>query len=229
MLHEEARWWRRVIDRIGPSSLYPMLNVGSSTEHFRTVAQPYIDRHLFRPAREAGQTVIHLDTKEDAGVDIVGDLTAQAFRDQLARMNFNSVFCSHLLEHVGEDMRVPICSAIAKVLPKGGYVFVSCPRRFPYHPDPIDTGFRPTTADLAALFPGMVLVASEEVFGDTYLQRLWQQPYQGAKQVVKLLLPFYKPRAWLVNLGYFGYLFRRFSSTCVVLRKEAATERLNPS
>jgi hypothetical protein len=65
MLHEEARWWRCVIDRIGPSSLYPMLNVGSSTEHFRTVAQPYIDRHLFRSAREAGQTVIHLDTKEE--------------------------------------------------------------------------------------------------------------------------------------------------------------------
>jgi hypothetical protein len=208
MLHEEARWWRRVIDRIGPSSLYPMLNVGSSTEHFRTVAQPYIDRHLFRPAREAGQTVIHLDTKEDAGVDLVGDLTD---------------------EHVGEDTRAPICSAIAKVLPKGGYVFVSCPRRFPYHPDPIDTGFRPTAAALAALFPGMALVASEEVFGDTYLQRLWQRPYQGAKQVVKLFLPFYKPRAWLVNLGYFGYLFRRFSSTCVVLRKAAATERLNHS
>jgi len=220
MLHEEARWWRHIIGEIEPSLLYPMLNVGSSTEHFRTVEQPFIDLYLFRPAREKGQTVVHLDTKGDAGVDMVGDLTQESFRETLVAMNFNSVFCSHLLEHVAEDTRAPICAAISQVLPKGGYLFVSCPRRFPYHPDPIDTRFRPTTEDLAALFPGTFVVASKEVFGGTYLQRLWERPQRGAREIAKLFLPFYKPHYWLVNLGYFTYLFRHFSSSCVVLRKK---------
>lgn len=221
MLQQEAQWWRHIIDELEPSLLYPMLNVGSSTGHFRTVEQPYIDLYLFRPAREKGHKVVHLDTKDNVGVDIVGDLTKESFRETLAAMNFNSVFCSHLLEHVAEDARVPICAAISRVLPKGGYLFISCPHRFPYHPDPIDTRFRPTTDDLMALFPGTLVVASKEVFGGTYLQRLCEQPRQGVREMVKLFLPFYKPHYWVVNLGYFMYLFRHFSSSCVVLRKKA--------
>jgi hypothetical protein len=221
MLHEEARWWRQVMDAIQPSLLYPMLNVGSSTEHFRTVQQPFIDIYLFHPAREKGQRVVHLDTKQDVGVNLVGDITEDSFREKLVKMSFNSVFCSHLLEHVDQDTRKPICAAIAHLLPRGGYVFVSCPRRYPYHPDPIDTGFRPTTADLAALFPGMTVIVSQEVFGETYFRQLWRRHDRGAKELAKLFLPFYKPHSWWVNVGYFAYLFRRFSSSCVVLRKEA--------
>jgi hypothetical protein len=219
MLHEEALWWQQVMNGIPPSRLYPMLNVGSSTEHFRTVSQPYIDACLFQPARKAGHRVVHLDTKDDVGVDVVGDLTDPTFRDRLRAMRFNSVICSHLLEHVNIEARAPICAAICQVLPPGGHAFLSCPRRYPYHPDPIDTGFRPTPEELASLLPGMALLMGEEVFGGTYLQQLRHEPYAGTKEVVKLLLPFYKPRAWRVNAGYFGYLFRRFSSTCVVLRK----------
>ena len=222
MLHEEARWWRRVLDGIPPSELYPMLNVGSSTEAFRTVAQPYIDAELFRPAREQGYQVVHLDTKAELGVDIIGDLTNPAFRERVAAMRFSSVVCSHLLEHVSVQARAPICAAIAQILPKGGYAFVSCPRRFPFHPDPIDTGFRPTAHELAALFPGMDLAVGAEVLGETHLQRLRHEPFFGLKEFVKLLLPFYKPAAWRVNVGYFRYLFRRLSSTCVVLRKAAS-------
>jgi Methyltransferase domain len=221
MLHEEARWWRHVMDAIHPSLLYPMLNVGSSTEYFRSVQQPFIDIYLFRQARGEGHKVVHLDTKDDIGVDIVGDLTLESFQVRLAEMNFNSVFCSHLLEHVPEDARKPICSAMTRVLPKGGYLFVSCPRSFPYHPDPIDTRFRPTTEDLAQLFPGTLVVASKVVLGETYLRRLWGRPDRGAKEIAKLCLPFYKPNGWWVTLGYFAYLFRHFSSTCVVLRKRA--------
>ena len=222
MLPEEAQWWRHVMDEIEPSLLYPMLNVGSSTEHFRTVEQPFIDTYLFRPAREGSQRVVHLDTKDDVGVDIVGDLTEESFRERLMAMNFNSVFCSHLLEHVAGDTRKPICSAISQVLPRGGYLFVSCPRRYPYHPDPIDTRFRPTTEDLAVLFPGMLVVTREEVVGETYFRQLWGRPDRGAREVAKLFLPFYKPHGWWVNLGYFAYLFRHFSSSCVVLRKDGA-------
>jgi hypothetical protein len=220
MLPQEARWLRHVMDDIGPSHLYPMLNVGSSTEYFRTVDQPFIDAYIFRPAREQGQSIVHLDTKNDVGVDIVGDLTDEAFRTRLAETNFNSVLCSNLLEHVSEDTRKDICSAMAQVLPKGGYLFVTCPRKFPYHPDPIDTRFRPTVQDLAALFPGMLMVTGEEVVGETYLHRLWGRADRGAKEIVKLFMPFYKPYWWRVNLGYFSFLGRHFTASCVVLRKE---------
>src|SRR5690349_9877887 len=165
MLLQEAEWWRGALEAIDPASLYPMLNVGSSTARFRTVEQPFIDEILFRPIKEQGRSVIHLDTKADPGVDIVGDVTEEDFRNRLMGMGFKSVFCSHLLEHVPDATRTPLCAAITRLLPNGGFAFISCPRRFPYHPDPIDTRFRPTAAELAALFPGTVLTSSSEVFG----------------------------------------------------------------
>lgn len=50
MLIEEAQWFGRIIGLIGADVIYPMLNVGSSTEEFRKVDQPYIDEYLFKPS-----------------------------------------------------------------------------------------------------------------------------------------------------------------------------------
>jgi hypothetical protein len=56
-----------------------------------------------------------------------------------------------VLEHVVD--RPAFANAITALLPKGGRALVTVPNRFPYHPDPIDTNYRPTPEELRALFP----------------------------------------------------------------------------
>src|SRR5204863_7553703 len=96
-----------------------------------------------------------------AGVDLVGDLTEPSFLGRLAAMRLRSVFCSNLLEHVPN--REEIGRAAVEAVEPGGYLFVSCPNVFPYHPDPIDTMSRPDVDELAALFPDTELVRGDRL------------------------------------------------------------------
>jgi 2-polyprenyl-3-methyl-5-hydroxy-6-metoxy-1,4-benzoquinol methylase len=76
-----------------------------------------------------------------------------------------TVFAFNLLEHVSNYNKA--AKNISSVIPKGGYLFVSCPREFPYHPDPIDNGFRPTPAELAGLFPKMKIIKKSIIYQKT--------------------------------------------------------------
>lgn len=223
MLTQEARWFAEAIAEMDDSRIFPMLNIGSHTAEFRTQDQPWIDRYIFGPARARNQVVKHLDIRSGRGVDIVGDLTNRSFLDELAAMKFKSVFCSNLFEHVVN--RDEIARVITRVVPVSGYVFVSCPYKFPYHPDPIDTMFRPNVRELAAMFPGTAIrrgaIVSAGSFLSYVLARLFGHPGAFFRSLLR--------RGSHVNgsdgLGSVRHLvpwtFRRFLETCVVLQKEA--------
>ena len=221
MLIEEAKWLARQIAELEPDRVFPLLDVGSSTWRFRTEEQPWIDRVIFASARRAGHSVSHLDAKAAEGVDIVADLGDQVAVEGLARRGYRSVFCSNLLEHVEDRERV--ARALVGLLPAGGYLFVSCPYAYPYHPDPIDTMFRPTPPELAALFGGTRIYRQAVVRDGNYFQQLRRTPLASLKLLLRLFLPFYKPRAWRRALREFRrhlpWLWRRFSATCVVLQR----------
>jgi len=215
MLIEEAKWLARQIAELEPGRVFPLLDVGSSTERFRSIEQPWIDREIFASARLAGHAVSHLDAKPAAGVDIVADLGDAGAIEVLARRGYRSVFCSNLLEHV-ED-RETIARALVGLLPPGGYLFVSCPYRYPFHPDPIDTMFRPTPQDREAV-----------IANGNYFAELRRTPLATLRLLARLLLPFYKPQAWRRAQQefrhYLPWMFRRFAATCVVLERMAPTQ-----
>jgi SAM-dependent methyltransferase len=219
VLIEEARWLGDQLQALDPQNVFPLLDVGSSTEKFRSLEQPWIDDAIFAPARAAKRTVKHLDAKAAPGVDIVADLGDPATVASLARQDFNSVLCSNLLEHVADPQR--IARTLLELVPTGGYLFVSCPYRYPFHPDPIDTCFRPTPQDLAELFPGTRIVAQAVVRDGTYLDQVRGAPGDFVRLFARLLLPFYKPanwrRAWTQVIHHVPWAFRRFEATCVVL------------
>ena len=218
MLIQEARWFHEQLARCEPSKMFPMCNVGSSTGHFRSVEQPWIDELIFAPIVRRGNIVKHLDMKSVPGVDIVGDLGDPAFLSEVANMRFKSVFCSNMLEHVVN--RQVICSTLVSVVPPGGYLCVSAPYSYPYHPDPIDTGFRPSPAELAASFPGTRMICSAVVGGDTLLKLRSRHPAVFAATLLRVLLPFYKPVSWWRTKGYLPWLFRPLTASCVILQKE---------
>jgi hypothetical protein len=216
MLIQEARWFADHLANMAAETVFPMCNVGSSTRAFRTLQQPWIDEIIFRPASERG-TVKHLDLKADEGVDIIGDLTHPAFLEKVSSMGFNSVFCSNLLEHVVP--RSEICHALVEMLPSGGLLFLSVPYNYPYHEDPIDTGFRPSVAELASLFPNTEIVVSDIVAGDTLPKLRRAEPLSLLFTLSRPLTPWYKPSLWWRTKGYLPWFFRPVTATCAILRK----------
>lgn len=208
MLIEEARWFSRRVLEMDPARVFPMLDAGSSSERFRKRVQPWIDAHLFRPMRERGLRVTHADATDAPGVDLVGDFRDGGFVERLVRMRFQSVMCCNLLELVPN--REEIARALSAVVPRGGYLFASANFSYPYHPEPVDTMFRPGVEELAGLFPSTVLETGEILRCGTYLSYVARGAY----------IPFLNPRSRRATLLHLPWLFRPFQVTCLVLRKD---------
>jgi SAM-dependent methyltransferase len=219
MLPKEAEWLGREIQRLDPTRAFPLLNLGSSTGHFVSKAQPWIDAQVFEPLRRANLRVVNCDIKPAQGVDVVGDLMDPAFVKTLAGMGFKSILCANVLEHVERPRE--LASALVHAVSDGGYLIVSGPYRYPWHPDPIDTLFRPTPEQLAQLFPGTRVVAAERVRCGTYWEYASRTRMKLVSSVVRLAMPYYKPRQWWAAALRLGYLTRDFEATCLVLQKTA--------
>ncbi|HMP58068.1 MAG TPA: hypothetical protein PKD86_01835 [Gemmatales bacterium] len=230
MLISEARWYGRWLRKFPAADLYPQLNLGSQTLHFRTHVQPWIERYLFAPARQRGGAVVHTDLQPAPGVDLVGDLTDPAFHAVLKARQFRSVVCSNLLEHVTQPKL--IARVATEVVVPGGLLFVSVPYLFPYHADPIDTMFRPSPEELANLFPGTRIVEARIVHGWLIrygLERL-RQGWPGKAnmpQATPVGLPegagsrVRSPGDLLqVVTTWVPWLWRPFAISCLVLRRE---------
>jgi hypothetical protein len=200
-----------------------MVNVGSHTEQFRVHEQPWIDRHIFAPIRKRGRKVVHLDIKDAPGVDLVGDLTKPDFLAEVSRMQFRGAFCANLLEHVPN--REEIGRAVVGAVQPGGYLLVSCPNVFPYHPDPIDTMFRPGVPEMAALFPGTTLVKGDKLACGTLttylLGRVASDPLALVRMLTRRKVQTVKAtRDGLSARQWAPWLWRTFYQTCLVLKKD---------
>ncbi|MCC6416551.1 MAG: methyltransferase domain-containing protein [Opitutaceae bacterium] len=223
MLIPEARWLGSKLHSLPNSALCPLLNVGSQTRHFREVEQPWIEHYLFAPLRNRQCRILHLDLQQGEGIDIVGDLADAQFRARVQNEDFLSAICSNLLEHVNNPREV--AHWLASLVRPGGYLFVSCPYRFPYHPDPIDTMFRPNVAELAGLFPNCQIVDQAIVNCGTYAtflatRELWA-PGALCRSLMTRPAPAPQGDAQPSRSGrLFPWLFKSFRATCLILRKQ---------
>lgn len=217
MLIKEATWFGAKINSMDPSEIFPMLNIGSSTERFRKVSQPWIDQNIFKPARDRGYSVVHMDLKAAEGVDLIGNLNDQKFQKKLVGMKFKSIFCSNLFEHLTN--REDVAKIITSLIAKGGYFFISCPFKYPYHADPIDTGFRPEIDELSELFPGTEIQSSEYVTCGNYKDYITSDLRTFTKTISWLLMPFYKPKLWYSYVQHIPWMFKNFQASCMIIRK----------
>ena len=164
---EATRLRQLLLDR---GDVSPVLNLGSSTRHFREVTEPHIERELFAPLRAAGVAVTHSDLKAGDGVDIVGDLLDPGVLARLKAGRFRCVILSNVLEHVRD--RAAVAAACEEIVGPGGLVLASAPSSYPFHADPIDTYYRPSPAELGACFARSRVLAAEEVAGRSYAEDL---------------------------------------------------------
>ncbi len=150
MFVEEAIWVGHLVDTLALSTNVPVANLGSSTSTFRKEVQPHIDQYIFQPLESRQVPVVHVDTKNAVGVDRVADITDPGFAREFAQA-FQLVLCTNMLEHV-EDIQAVANNVFACCQP-GGYLMLTVPFTYKKHEDPIDNMFRPTPAEINALFP----------------------------------------------------------------------------
>lgn len=217
MLAEEAAWLGARIRERRNEELFPFLNVGSSTETFRTCTQPYIEREIFAPLRRRGGPILHLDIKHAPGVDLVGDLMDPEFLSRVREtVTPRCVLVSNLLEHVPDPVKV--AQRVASLVPPGGLILVSGPHAYPYHPDPLDNLFRPHLEEARSLFDPVIPVQEQIIESPSW--RPWTGTSRSALLFLsRLAVPFYRPRAWRRRMDSFPFLFRRASAYALVLEK----------
>jgi hypothetical protein len=168
MFEAEAARLRDIL--LARSDVSPLLNLGSSTRAFREQAKPHIERDLFAPLRAAGVSVFHSDLKQADGVDLAGDILDPAVRAALQARGFRAILIANMLEHVRD--RAAVTAACEEIVGPGGLILATVPASFPYHADPIDTGYRPAPAALAAAFAGSEPLLAEEVTGRTWREEM---------------------------------------------------------
>lgn len=218
MFDAEARWVGDKLAAYPATQLSPLLNVGSSTSEFRETAQPWTMRRIFRPLAERGVVVVHLDTRAGAGIDIRADLLDDADFARLRPTRYRALLCCNILEHVldpGEFARR--CSEL--VLP-GGVIVVTVPRSYPRHGDPIDTLYRPTPEQAAALFPDTALVAAEIIdTGKSYRDAVRRRPWLLIRHLARLPVPFLDVAKWTASMQKPYWLFHNYAVSAAVLRR----------
>jgi hypothetical protein len=196
---EAIRLRRILLDLPGVS---PLLNLGSSTRHFREVTKPHIESELFAPLREAGIKVVHSDLKEDEGVDLPGDILDSEVRRRLRGIGFKCVLLSNLLEHVRD--RDAVSAACEEIAGPGGFILATVPSSYPYHADPIDTGYRPSPAELATAFKRSEPLITEEVMELTYAEDLKSRGLTVGGELIRTflwsLIFFVRPRSAVARL-----------------------------
>lgn len=232
MLYEEAIWVGNEIKKIlAEKGKVTVLNIGSSKPELLKVIQPYIESNIHNPIRESGSVIYNTDIKDSDEVDFIGDMEDEVFVKDLASKDFDIVLCTNMLEHVKSP--ATLCANIGLLMRKGSYAIVTVPRTYPYHPDPEDYLFRPTSEVLSKMFDGTDCISAACIKGRrvimkgnkssefrNFAEMLWYDPRLAIITFVRLLVPFYRFYRWKKTAFYMPRLFKHFSVSCIVVRKK---------
>jgi hypothetical protein len=221
MLKAEAQWIGRALCQLDIERVSPILNIGSATAAFREQVQPWIDQAIFAPLRKRDVVVQHLDIQQGEGIDLRGDLTDDSFMATLGSGGYRALLCCNLLEHVHDP--AAICAKLELLVPVGGYLIVTVPNRFPYHPDPIDTMFRPDVAALVRFFPQCSLIQGELLDCGTGWDYVERDPLVMVAKVKYRLSGMREHGGVKGSASFLPWLFRRFRQTCALLERQPNT------
>lgn len=188
MFREESIWIKEILKEADLSSVNVVLDIGSSTMQFRTQAQPHIDENVFRPLRERNISVRYLDKKNKKGVDYVCDV--ESINAKGIGRKFDLVICCSLLEHVQQPKKVSLI--LMDLVREDGFLLITVPKSYRYHPDPIDTMFRPSMKKLISMFPGMKVIRKNVL----YVKDKEKYKTHRISELFRYLIPLFN---WKVN------------------------------
>jgi hypothetical protein len=220
MMRCDAEWLGHMLARCANEELSPIVNVGASTGHFREVQQPHIQALVFGPLAARGVRVVHSDLKAADGVDLAGDVFNDSDFARIKACNPRAVICTHMLEHVPD--RGELARRLIALLPERGLFFVTVPSSYHEHHDPIDTMYRPSPAELAALFAGHEILDQSELTGETYWSHVRKRPFViFFRHFFRFFVPFFGWRAWKRSMRKLYWLANPYKVSAVMGRKAA--------
>ncbi|MDP3172982.1 MAG: hypothetical protein Q8M88_00935 [Phenylobacterium sp.] len=216
MFPTEAAWVGAALSAFDAEALSPLLNVGASTRTFRTEIQPWIHEEIVAPLEARGVRVVHLDLKEGDGVDIAADILSDEGLARAKAVGARALTLCNILEHVVDP--ADLARRAQALVAPGGILVVTGPRSYPHHRDPIDTMFRPTPQEMAALFSGCEVLLAEELATGSYRDQVRARPWLLLRPLFRLPFPFLGWAKWKRSMGRLYWLFNPYLVSCVVLR-----------
>ena len=219
---EEAKHIKCILEKYtgNSSTSEVLLNLGSSTEDFRKIQQPHIDRYVFQPLDKLKYNTIHFDLKSDKGVDISGNIFDSEVQNKLKETRPTIVMCCNLLEHLEENSRDEMQNIFNKLLEKNGILLITVPYSYPMHLDPIDTYFRPSPQDLRELFPDYKILDVSIVVSTTFMDEyLAYSLYTKIRILIRIFTPIYKYKVWKSLMHRMLWLSRNYKISCIMLKK----------
>lgn len=213
-------WIREALAEVEIAPGTALLDVGSSTEYYRTIEQPHVQENVMGPLEARGVEIVHLDAKAADGVDVVCDLDTPGLDlAELLGRHFELVFCSGLLGFVRDP---PHTAAVVRdVVAPGGLLLVDTPWSYRRTLDPRDNMLRPSPDELAEMFGAgrdfeVVRKGAIRVDESRYYRGLKSRP---------MWIPVAK-RFWLPLPGFFERIrYRipalRWKESFVMLRRRA--------
>jgi hypothetical protein len=217
MFKAEARWLYRHLSAFPAAEISPLLNLGSSTRHFREVEQPWTSEELFTPLRADGVEIVHVDFREGDGIDIRADVFDDNDLPRLKAVGARAILCCNLLEHVYEPQR--LAARCLEIVGAGGLVFVTVPFSYPHHRDPIDTMYRPSPEDLGTMFaPAKMLHGEILDVGESYRDQVRKRPWILLRHIFRAPVPFLGREKWRRSMGKLYWLKHNYKVTAAVFR-----------
>jgi SAM-dependent methyltransferase len=220
VFRKEAARLAGELAKLEVSELSPLLNIGSSTLEFRTKSQPWVDELIFQPLVARGVKIVHVDIREGAGIDIRADLLKDEDYARLKAEKPKTVLLCNILEHVLDP--ATFARRAFDLLGPGGRLYVTVPNSYPHHNDPIDTMFRPTPQEVAALAPEAELAAGEIIDTGSYWDELKKRPWIITRQIFRAPFPFLGFTKWKRSMKKFYWLVRPYRVTLAILRRPPA-------
>jgi len=175
-------------------------------------------RRHFCAARRPGVEIVHLDVRAGHGVDIRADLLDNVDFARARQRPYQAMLCCNVLEHV--RAAAEFARRCSELVAPGGLIVVTVPRSFPRHGDPIDTLYRPSPQEAAALFPDTAIVAAEVIdVGESYRDEVRRRPWVLLRHVARLPVPFLGVDRWRHSMKKPYWLFHNYRISGLVLRR----------
>lgn len=205
-----------------PESLFPSscVNLGCGNVSKLKEQKPWIFTDIFDYLETKKCNVIHADIKLWPGVDTrtnLTDIESLSFTETLQRPVL--FILANVLEHIPADQRINVVNNIYNCMQLGDQLLLSVPYSYPYHPDPIDTLYRPTDLELIELLP---LEWSDYCIleaGSFWQDLNGMSPGKKIRKLLKPLWPFCRPRQYFSNLHRLIFLATPYKVTIAMGRK----------
>jgi len=214
---EEAKLIGEIIRSLQVESC---INLGCGQIMKLLTDKPWVEQYLFEPLRKQDVPVIHVDLFDYPGVNYQIDLTRPVELDILNNEPRPRLFIlGNVLEHIQDDKREVMINTLINYMETDDHLIISVPNTYPFHADPIDTGYRPQPAEIMQIGSIEWISGSILVCGNYRTDLSKMGLFKALRKLCKPLWPLQSLTRYRENFERLRFLFKDYKVTVVHGRK----------